>query len=166
MAPGEPIAGFVGKRAPDCRARGFYLALCQAEKREAGLRTPAHFVAPPEGPPGRREIAQPQADLAELVKGLAGRVRVVRTQLFAGAGRFARGVGQRAPETQDPGPGHAAHARDSEDALTVAPLLRGVGPLAGAPVVGEPTAGIDGAAEDVACGVRAEGPPHRGHWGV
>jgi hypothetical protein len=166
VAPGEAVLGFVGERAPDRRARGLHLALRQAEKRETGLRVPAHLVRLPERFLGRREIAHSEADLSKLVEGLAGRAHVVRTQLLAGVGGLACGVRQRAPETQDAGPGHAAHARESEDALAVAPLARGVGPLAGAPVVGEPAANVYGVAENVARGVRSEGAAHRGHGGV
>src|SRR5438034_595532 len=48
VASGEPVAGFVGERAPDRRAGGLHLALRQAEKRQAGLRVPAHLVRLPE----------------------------------------------------------------------------------------------------------------------
>src|SRR4030095_2887679 len=131
------------------------------KKRETGLRVPAHLVRLPERFLGRREIAHSEADLSKLVEGLAGRAHVVRTQLLAGVGGFACGVRQRAPETQDAGPGHAAQAWESEDALAVAPLARGVGPLAGAPVVGEPAADVYCGAGDVARGEPGDGAAPR-----
>ena len=166
VASGEPVAGFVGEGAPDRRARGLHLALRQAEQRQAGLRVAAHLVRLPERLLGRREFAQSEADLPELVEGLAGRAHVVRAQLLAGVGGLARGVRQRASESQDAGPGYAAHAWEPEDALAVAPVVRGVRPLARAPVVGEPTAHVDRITEDVAGGERSEGAAHRGHGGV
>ena len=166
VAPGKPVPGFIGERAPDRCARGLHLALRQAEKCHAGLWVPAHLVRLPERLRGRHEIAQPETDLSELVEGFAGRAHGVRTQLLASVGGLARGIRQRAPETQDAGPVHAAHARESEDALAVAPVARGVSPLASAPVVGEATANVDRVAEDVARGERAEGTAHRGHGSV
>ena len=44
--------------------------------------------------------------------------------------------------------------------------MRGVGPLGGAPVVGEPAAHVDCVAEDVVRGERSKGAAHLGHGRV
>jgi hypothetical protein len=166
VAPCEPIARIVSERAADRRARGIDLLLGEAEEREAGLRIASELVRLPERLFGFPEIAEAEANLAELVERLAGGADGVGPQLLTGVGRLARRVCERAAQPHDTGPVHATDAGEAEDALPLAPLVRGVGPLAGPPVVGEPPAHVDRVAIDDAGRVRAEVTAYRDHRGL
>ena len=146
----------VGEDAAERCPRALRVAAREAEERVPGLGRVAVLVRLPEGLLGLREVAEPQARLAELVEGGAGDARTPGPQLLARQAGQLLGLVEAALEAHDLGVVHAAHARERGNRVRVAELRGAVGPLRGAVEVGDLAMGTDRVAVDDERRVRVE----------
>ena len=142
--------------AADRGPRALRVAAREAEERVPGLGRVAVLVRLPEGLLGLREVAEPQARLAELVEGRAGDARAPGPQLLARLARQLLGLVEAALEAHDLRVVHAAHAREGGHGVRVAELRGAVRPLRGAVEVGDLAARADRVAVDDERRIRVE----------
>ena len=99
LGSSEAVTRVIGERSSDRGARGLHPALGQAEQGETGLRIAAQLVRLPEGLLGRREIAESESNLSELIERLRRGPDSVRTQLLTRLRRLAGGISERPPQS-------------------------------------------------------------------
>src|SRR5439155_26737973 len=109
------------------------------------------------------EIAHAEADRADLVVALCrDRRDLPLEQPIAREPYFLLGLREPDAQRRDLGAMHAADAGEAADGLSVAPTMRGLGPVARATDVGDVAARADRAAVHAAGDHQAEVAAHRG----
>ena len=151
----QRLLGIV-ERAGDSRDRAVDLPLGQAEQGEARLWVEPELVRRSVRLVCSGEVAEPTADLADLVvpAGRDGALEVV--ELLASLHRLLLGADQVAAKTHDLGAVDTARSRKAGDVEPVAPPVRHLGPLGGTAVVAEVLARADRDAVDEAGRVRPQ----------
>ena len=162
----KAIPRLVLDRAVDRRQRTGSVPLGELEERAARLRVEPELGGLAERLGGARVVADAEPDLADLVEGAR---RDGEPEVLQLLGRRARGLlclRPRATELHHLGLVDAALTGEARDRLSLAPALRGLGPLAGAAVVGEVAARLDHVAVDDRGRVRADLAVHRRERGL
>ena len=141
------------ERARDPRERGVDLALRQAQQRKTGLRVTPQLVRGAIRLFRSREVAPPTTDLADLVVAGRGDVALEVVELLARGHRLSFRCRPVAAQAHDLRAMEAAGPRKPADVEAVAPAVRRLGPLGGAPVVADVVARADRHAVDEPGGI-------------
>ena len=145
---------------PDAGERAVHLALRQSQEAEPGLHRASPFVRRPVRLLRAREVTAAASDLGDLVVPGRRDVAFEISQLLAGRDRLLLRRGPVTAQAHDLRPVDPARAGEAGHVGLVAPAVRRVGPLGGAPIVAEVVARADGDAVDEAGRERLELAAH------